>query len=45
MTRALADNPHASRLVISAEIQGPDEAQLREQVEDLVGSFAFIMPD
>lgn len=35
------DDPYSSWLVISAEIQGPGEENLRDQVEDLVASFEF----
>ena len=38
------DDPYASYLAVWAEIQGPDEAALRRQVQALVDSIAFTPP-
>lgn len=41
MLRWAIDDPYASYLAVWAEIQGPDEAKLRGQVQALVDSIAF----
>lgn len=38
------DDPYASYLAVWAEIQGPDEAGLRRQVQAVVDSIAFTLP-
>jgi hypothetical protein len=44
MLRWAIDDPYSSYLAVWAEIQGPDEERLRDQVRALVDSIAFTPP-